>query len=104
MRLKNIAFALLTAVAILSGCSNKEQQVANPYPETRKVDTVTTYFGEQVKDPYRWLENDTATETADWVKKENDVTFAYLGKIPYRDKIKKRLEKIYNYERLSAPF
>ena len=74
------------------------------YPTTKKVDTVDTYFGEKVSDPYRWLENDTTKETADWIKSENEVTLAYLNKIPYRDQIKKRLEKIYNYERLSAPF
>jgi prolyl oligopeptidase len=73
------------------------------YPVTKKVDTVDHYFGTAVKDPYRWLENDTSAETAEWVKAQNEVTFGYLDKIPYRKEIKKRLEDIYNYERLSAP-
>lgn len=74
------------------------------YPETARVDTVDNYFGEEVKDPYRWLEDDTSQETATWVKAQNEVTFGYLNSIPYRDKILQRLEKVYNYERLSAPF
>ncbi len=74
------------------------------YPETRKVDTVDHYFGVEVPDPYRWLEDDRSAETAEWVKEQNEVTFAYLNNIPYRDKIQERLEALYDYERLSAPF
>jgi prolyl oligopeptidase len=75
-----------------------------PYPKTRKVDTVNTYFGTPVPDPYRWLENDQAADTKDWVKEENKVTQNYLGQIPYRDAIHKRLEVLWNYEKYSAPF
>ncbi|MGB2869034.1 MAG: prolyl oligopeptidase family serine peptidase [Bacteroidota bacterium] len=80
--------------------------VAQPlkYPATPKIDYADTYFGVKVSDPYRWLENDTSKQTADWVKAENEVTFSFLNKIPYRDKIKARLEAVYNYERLGAPF
>ena len=97
-------FLILVTILWVLSCSTKDQQKVSVYPTTKKVDTVDTYFGEKVNDPYRWLENDTAKETSDWIKSENEVTFAYLDKIPYRDQIKKRLEKIYNYERLSAPF
>jgi prolyl oligopeptidase len=75
-----------------------------PYPQTKKVDTVDTYFGTAVPDPYRWLENDQATDTKAWVKEENKVTQDYLGQIPYRDAIHKRLEVLWNYEKYSAPF
>lgn len=86
-------------------CSTKKEETTSmKYPETKKVDTVDTYFGEQVADPYRWLENDTAKETAEWVKAQNDITFGFLEKIPYRETVKKRLEQVYNYERLGAPF
>jgi prolyl oligopeptidase len=85
-------------------CSTKKEETTNmKYPVTQKVDSVDIYFGEKVSDPYRWLENDTAKETADWVKAQNDVTFGFLEKIPYRETIKKRLEQVYNYERLGAP-
>lgn len=74
------------------------------YPETRKDNTTDNYFGTEVADPYRWLEDDLSEETAAWVKAENEVTFNYLEQIPFRDAIKKRMEELWNYERVSAPF
>ena len=74
------------------------------YPVTKKGDVVDTYFGTEVKDTYRWLEDDMSAETAEWVTAENKVTFDYLNKIPYRQALKERLEKIWNYEKYSAPF
>src|ERR1700688_3041332 len=73
------------------------------YPETKRVDHVDIYFGEKVADPYRWLEDENAPETAKWVQEQNKITFGYLQKIPYRRKIKARLEKIINYPRYGAP-
>jgi len=74
------------------------------YPETRKNTIVDDYFGTAVADPYRWLEDDNSTETAAWVNEQNKLTFGYLGQIPYRDKIKNRLEQIWNYPKYSSPF
>ena len=94
---------LLTILA--AGCSKPKEQVSSmKYPISQKISNVDTLFGINVDDPYRWLENDTAKATADWVKVQNEVTFGFLAKIPYRESIKKRLEALYNYERLSAPF
>jgi prolyl oligopeptidase len=75
-----------------------------PYPQTKKVDTVDTYFGTVVPDPYRWLEDDRADDTKAWVKAENKVTQDYLSQIPFRDAIRKQLETLWNYEKYSAPF
>jgi len=84
---------------------NLKQEVSNlTYPVTKKGNVVDTYFGTEVKDPYRWLEDDLAEDTAEWVKEENKVTFAYLNQIPFRDQIKERLTEIWNYEKVSAPF
>lgn len=74
------------------------------YPETRKGDVVDTYFGTEVADPYRWLEDDRSEETENWVKAQNEVTFAHLESIPYREKIETRLTELWNYEKISAPF
>ena len=73
------------------------------YPTTKEVDTVDTYFGTEVKDPYRWLEDDLSEETAQWVTSQNQVTFGYLDNIPYRDQLKERLETLWNYERITEP-
>ena len=74
------------------------------YPETKKVDQVDNYFGTEVADPYRWLEDDTSAAVKEWVQQENAVTFAYLDKIPFRDSVKARLTKLLNYPKYSAPF
>jgi prolyl oligopeptidase len=73
------------------------------YPESPAVDSTDTYFGRKISDPYRWLENDSSTETKNWVMAENKVTNDYLAQIPFRDKIKKELSANYNYARMSAP-
>ena len=74
------------------------------YPETKKDGVVDEYFGVKVTDSYRWLEDDNAEEVKEWVEKQNEVTFDYLSKIPYREKIKKRYEELYNYPKYTAPF
>ncbi|MCF0061283.1 prolyl oligopeptidase family serine peptidase [Dyadobacter chenwenxiniae] len=73
------------------------------YPVTNKVDHVDEYHGVKVSDPYRWLEDDRSKETGEWVKAQNEVTFSYLDKIPFRNKIFLDLEKAYNYPKYSAP-
>ena len=74
------------------------------YPESKKVDVVDDYFGTKVADPYRWLEDSKSPEVKAWAEAQNKVTFAYLDKIPYREKLKTRLTELYNYPRISAPF
>jgi len=92
-------------VSIIMSCSNPPKpETVSKYPVSAKVDTVDNYFGEAVPDPYRWMENDTTEQVAEWVKAQNDVTFGFLEKIPYRDQIKKRLEALNNYEKIGSPF
>ncbi len=74
------------------------------YPLAKKVDSVDTYFGTAVPDPYRWLEDDRSADTEDWVKAQNEVTLDYLSTIPYRDSLKNRLQELWNYEKVTAPF
>lgn len=73
------------------------------YPKTKIGDVVDTYFDVKVSDPYRWLEDDLSDETANWVSKQNKVTFDYLDKVPSRSRLKNRLEKMWNYEKTTAP-
>jgi prolyl oligopeptidase len=74
------------------------------YPETVKDDIVDTYFGIEVADPYRWLENDTSQATAAWVEAQNKVTFGYLDKIPFRAKLKEELTELTDYEKYGSPY
>ncbi len=106
--MKKLALAVVILTTI-TACKNENElknanAIAVTYPETKTVDTVDTYFGEEVKDPYRWLEDDRSDETGAWVKAQNEVTGDYLDKIPYRQELKERLEEIWNYEKISAPF
>jgi prolyl oligopeptidase len=103
--MKKAILMLVSCMTILS-CKkdSTENTITLNYPETKKVDTVDVYFDTKVNDPYRWLEDDMSEETAAWVKAQNEVTFGYLDQIPFRKQIKERLEKVWNYERISAPF
>ncbi|WP_394363655.1 prolyl oligopeptidase family serine peptidase [Flavobacterium hydatis] len=92
----------ITATTVAFGQSQKSNAIK--YPETKKGETVDTYFDVKVSDPYRWLEDDKSAETAAWVKAENKVTYTYLDQIPFREDLKKRMEKLWNYEKISAPF
>ena len=73
------------------------------YPQTKKGETVNVYFDTKVADPYRWLEDDKSAETASWVKAQNEVTYDYLSRIPFREALKSRMEKLWNYEKIGAP-
>jgi prolyl oligopeptidase len=98
---------IITAL-VLVGCKSSNVSINQTntvtYPKTKKVDTVTNYFGTQVKDPYRWLEDDMSEETARWVEDQNKTTFGYLENIPFREELKQRLTTLWNYEKVGAPF
>lgn len=105
--MKKLAFlsvSILLMVSCEDNSKDTKKDMAITYPETKKVDTVNNYFGVEVKDPYRWLEDDRSAETEAWVKAENKTTFEYLNKIPYRDALKERLSKLWNYEKIGAPY
>ena len=91
---------LLTGSLMMINMADAQLQ----YPVTKKVDTVDTYFGTKVADPYRWLEDDKSEVTKKWVVAQNAVTHSYLDKIPYRKNFQNALEKVYNYPKYSAPF
>lgn len=103
--MKKLSLVLILIVVMLASCNKSQKRdIKVVYPETATVDHVDTYFGVEVADPYRWLENDTSAETEKWVIEQNKVTQDYISQIPFRDKIKNRLEKIWNYPKLGTPF
>ncbi|WP_019029619.1 prolyl oligopeptidase family serine peptidase [Colwellia piezophila] len=117
MNKQSLFMTSVLVTSVLAGCTgNSVEKSANTdvlaktqmqkvsYPVTQKGDVVDNYFGNDVADPYRWLEDDRSEETAAWVKAENKVTFDYLAQIPYRDQLKSRLAELWNYEKVGAPF
>ncbi|HZW40240.1 MAG TPA: prolyl oligopeptidase family serine peptidase [Ignavibacteriaceae bacterium] len=94
-----ILFLIILCLTI--GVNTYSQQIN--YPKTKKVNQVDDYHGTKVSDPYRWLEDDNAPEVKKWVEEQNKVTFDYLSKIPYRNKIKERIQKLWNYPKYGLP-
>ncbi|CAM1334316.1 prolyl oligopeptidase family serine peptidase [Tenacibaculum aestuariivivum] len=99
---------LLFSISILFTSCQKEKQlkktISVKYPKTAQKPVIDTYFDTKITDNYRWLEDDKSIETENWVKAENEVTFNYLSKIPYREQLKDRLSELWNYEKLGTPF
>jgi len=104
--MKKLILPILFASTILVSCKEeiKKQQTNVNYPLTTKKAVIDTLFGTEVVDNYRWLEDDRSEATETWVKAENEVTFDYLSKIPYRTQLKTRLTELWNYEKVGTPF
>ena len=96
----NLAILL---ICLVSNMYAQKSTSALTYPETTKGTTTDIYFGNEVPDPYRWLEDDRSPETEAWVRTQNEVTQGYLDQVPYRDQIKERMTKLWNYEKYSSP-
>jgi prolyl oligopeptidase len=97
---------IFTSLLLITSCSEEQvqKQTSLNYPSTAKVDSIDNYFGKEIADPFRWLEDDRSPETEAWVKKENELTFSYLADIPYREQLKNRLTELWNYEKIGSPF
>ena len=104
--MKKLALCLLT-LSIFMSCKEEKKEreaIILNYPTTNTGDVIDNHFGTEVKDPYRWLEDDRSEETMDWVKNQNKTTYGYLDNIPFRNELKDRLTKLWNYEKIGAPF
>ena len=100
-----IIILVLTKIASFGQEQNQKQKTSVlKYPITEKIPVTDDYFGIKVTDNYRWLEDDKSSKTMGWVKAQNLVTYNYLDQIPFRSSLKARVEKLWNYEKISAPF
>ncbi len=119
--MKNLFLILITLLVGITACQTIEETVENTkdmvedvvketpkskftYPTTNKIEHTDTYHGQAVADPYRWLEDDRSAETGEWVKAQNAVTYNYLDRIDFRDRLKTRIEQLLDFEKISAPF
>ncbi len=73
--------------------------LAADYPKTPQVAVVDDYFGTQVPDPYRWLEDADSAQTAAWVAAQNQLSLPFLANLPQRERLQRRLSQLWNYER-----
>lgn len=95
---------LLTSFTLLVAATSASAQ-SMTYPTTKRIDKVDSFHGTSVADPYRWLEDDVREfeEVRNWVTAQNAVTFSYLQGIPEREKIRKRLTELWNFEKFTTP-
>lgn len=93
---------LIFSVLFIYSCATTSSGILD-YPTTHKGTVIDNYFGAEIADPYRWLEEDLSVETGLWVEAQNKVTFSYLDQIPFRDDIKQRLEELWDYEKVGSP-
>ena len=104
MKKQYLAVVLPVLALTLAACQNRMKKIeVKAYPVARMDSTVDDYFGTQVADPYRWMEDDNSDETAAWVKAENAVTQDYLSQIPYRDQVRERLTELWNFPKYGVP-
>ncbi len=101
--MKLVSLQLFLAIILLSCTASRQDGESYKYPGAERTATVDTYFGEQVADPYRWLEDDRSQKTEEWVTSQNELTHSYLEAISFRDKIRERLSELYDYKRVYAP-
>ena len=96
----NYKYIISSFLFVLISCKNDKIN----YTQTIKKPVTDVYFGYEIEDNYRWLEDDLSLETEEWVKNQNQTTFKYLNQIPFRTELKNRLLELLDYEKISAPF
>lgn len=74
------------------------------YPDTRRVDVVDLIHGTSMADPYRWLEDVDAQETADWVSAQNALTEAWIAGVGQREALRQRVSELWDHPRSGAPW
>lgn len=104
MLIKVSEYFFLAAMAVGASCPLWAERIE--YPDTPKIEHIDTYYGVEISDPYRWLEEDIrqSPRVREWVESQNRVTFAYLKSIPQRETIGNRLSGLWNYEKYSTPW
>ncbi|MDG0991321.1 MAG: prolyl oligopeptidase family serine peptidase, partial [Luminiphilus sp.] len=99
--LKLILMATLVGV-LVAACESEDQtkedhmqslSKSTPLvpPITRVENVVDTHWGVQVKDPYRWLENQESQEVLHWFEQQGGFTEQVLSALPIRGKLLERL-------------
>lgn len=102
MRFLKTTLLIMGSMVMLSACDTRYK--IKEYPKAERDETVVdNYFGTEVADPYRWLENDTSAATMAWVEAERALTNDYLSHIPMRETLKERLTQIADYEKYGVP-
>ncbi|HVE84949.1 MAG TPA: prolyl oligopeptidase family serine peptidase [Myxococcales bacterium] len=115
---RTLAAALLALAALVAACTTTGSTKPTPppaapdagtakppvvLPQSRKEEVVDTINGQQVADPFRWLENDKAQEVKDWIKAEDEFARHTLVRLRGRKELDKRLSELLYVESASPP-
>ncbi len=73
-------------------------------PVARREPVVETLHGVELADPYRWLEDQDAPPTREWIAAENAYTDSVLQPLPGRDRIQRRLTELIKIDTVNVPF
>lgn len=99
----------LPVAGLLGGCAGETETVAEAeepleYPVAYQVEQTDNYFGTEVADPYRWMEDEQHDSLRPWIVAQQELFETYMERIPYQEPIQERLTELWNYEKYSAPF
>jgi prolyl oligopeptidase len=96
MRAKHVAIlvTVILAAGILTLAQKDVPLTRLTPPETPVRDVKETFFGTEITDPYRWLEDLKSPEVSSWMRAQNDYTRAILDRIPNRDKLHARIAQL----------
>ena len=103
LSLTNVVCSVMIALSSIYASAQADGGGILAYPKPKTVEQVDDYHGVKVADPYRWLEDTDSADTHTWVEAENKLTFGYLEQIPYRNAIRERMMKLWNFERFTVP-
>ncbi|BFZ11325.1 hypothetical protein BsWGS_14364 [Bradybaena similaris] len=74
------------------------------YPVVRRDESVKeVYHGQEISDPYRWLEDPDSEETKAFVEAQNQVSKPFIDACPVKDKIQKRITEVWDYPKYGCP-
>ncbi|HEV2720953.1 MAG TPA: hypothetical protein VG323_13105, partial [Thermoanaerobaculia bacterium] len=93
----------LFALSIFVACATATQ-IPKPAPPATEAKPVTeTLHGVTVTDPYRWLEDQEAPATRDWINRQNAYTDSMIGKLPQKEAAAARIEQMLNIDQVGTP-
>jgi prolyl oligopeptidase len=93
---------LTTRAAAQNGTIPDAMHVPPP-PVTRTDNIVDDYFGTNVTDPYRWLEDQNSPETRAWIEAQNTYTDSIVKKLPGRGAISGRVSQLLKVDQVGLP-
>ncbi len=98
-----VGMLLVACAGSKEATRSQEASVRMMYPATRSEPIVDTLHGVQVADPYRWLEDEKASDVQAWMKAQDGLTRDWLSKVPGRDMLARRFRELFYQESISPP-